>query len=78
MLRWKVPTSDGSQPITQYAIFCSTDDPPSVSGPASAFSALNHVRVSGLTSGTPYYCVVFADNSIGRSVSSFVVTGTPR
>jgi titin len=76
-LRWKVPTSDGGDPITGYDVYCSVDDPPTVTGSPSATSATNDVRVHGLTTGTPYYCVVFAVNTRGRSHPSFVVTATP-
>jgi hypothetical protein len=76
-LRWKVPTSDGGEAITGYDIYCSTDDPPVVTGLPTTTATTNRVRVSGLTKGTPYYCVVFATNGVGRSKASVVVTATP-
>jgi hypothetical protein len=76
VVRWKVPTSDGGSPIDGYATFCSTDDPPYTAIPVA--SSTNHVRIGGLTSGVPYYCVVVTVNEVGSSKPSLVVIGTPK
>lgn len=77
VVRWKVPTSDGGSPITKYEVFCNTDDPLGPGGVVSATVTKNVARLTGLTSGTPYHCVVDADNDLGTSHQSPIVTATP-
>lgn len=76
VVRWKVPTSSGTAPITGYITFCSTD--PHLDHAMQFFSETNHVRASGLTSGTQYYCGVQAVNDGGAGMQSHIATGTPR
>jgi hypothetical protein len=76
LLKWKVPASDGGDPITQYKVLCQTSPPPFVGSPAY-FATTTHLRVRRLTSGAEYWCTVFALNTVGTSKESTVVTGTP-
>jgi hypothetical protein len=76
-LHWKAPASDGGDAITQYEVFCSTDDPLSPGNTASATVTTTAANLSHLISGTPWHCVVVADNTVGSSVQSLVVTATP-
>ncbi len=79
-ITWAAPASSGDLPITGYDIYCSTANPPSTLGPpsvtVSGASAISG-NVSGLMSGTRYYCVVTAVSAIGQSVASTVVSATP-
>jgi hypothetical protein len=70
---WTDPSSDGGSAITGYDVYCSTTNPPSTSGTASATvsgASATSAVVTGLSSGTAYFCVVTAVNGNGQSAAS--------
>jgi hypothetical protein len=76
--RWTPPASDFGGAIYAYGVFCATTNPPPLSeATLLAVVGTTAARVTGLTSGTPYFCVVEAANGYGDSHPSLVVTATP-
>ena len=76
-ITWTVPTDTGGSAITGFDVYCSTSASPTATGtPTVAAIApdATSTPVTGLTSGTRYYCVVTASNATGASPASSPVT----
>jgi hypothetical protein len=79
-LTWTSPSANGGLAISGYSLYCSTTRSVSTKGiPAVKTGAsATRAKVSGLTNGTKYFCVVIAVNAEGRSPPSLTVSATPR
>lgn len=64
------PASDPLAPITSYTVSCN-------GGVFHGTAATSPVRVTGLTNGTTYSCIITAQNSAGFGAPSSVVYVTP-
>lgn len=64
------PASDGGNAISSYRATC-------LPGPVIADGASSPITVTGLTNGTPYTCVVRAQNSAGFGTASNALMATP-
>ncbi|MBL0124036.1 MAG: fibronectin type III domain-containing protein [Betaproteobacteria bacterium] len=64
------PVSDPQAPITSFTVSCN-------GGAFHGTAATSPVRVTGLTNGTSYSCIVTAQNSAGFGAPSSVVYVTP-
>ncbi|MCU0799165.1 MAG: fibronectin type III domain-containing protein [Candidatus Thermoplasmatota archaeon] len=74
LLNWTVPASDGGAPILHYTIYKGLTDSSLTSYLKTTNIVLNDTKVN---SGTIYYYSVSANNSIGESPQTTVVSAMP-
>jgi hypothetical protein len=76
-LRWSVPASHGGSPITDYAIFRSSNGGTSFARVTDPVSTSRSVTVRGLTGGVRYHFRIRAINAAGMGNNSPVVAASP-
>jgi len=77
-LTWSAPSSNGTQPITDYVVEYKLAANPTWTVFTDGTSASTGATVTGLTNGSSYNFRVIAVNSVGQSPVSSTATSTPR
>jgi len=77
-LTWSAPSSNGTQPITDYVVEYKLAANPTWTVFTDGTSVSTGATVTGLTNGSSYNFRVIAVNSVGQSPVSSTATSTPR
>jgi hypothetical protein len=76
-LSWSAPASNGGSSLTQYLIYDRTTGSPSFSFYGTTTPSQTSLTVTSLTNGQGYNFEVVAQNGVGTSSPSNIVTATP-
>jgi hypothetical protein len=76
-LSWQAPTSNGGSPITAYLIYDRTTGSPTFNLTTTTTQSQTSAIIASLANGQSYDFEVIAQNAIGNSAPSNVVSATP-